>query len=429
MTTFSVITLGCKVNQCDTDTLVKTLQKNGYIYTQNRLSSNHQPPDIYIINTCTVTKVVDKKSLQTLRRLRRLNPGAFIAVCGCMAKRDNATSLQGKDTPVFDGADFVFDTRQPECLLAVLEKRFGKVEKNTIVETVSGSKTRAFIKVQDGCDRFCAYCIVPYVRGKPVSYPVADILQKIKDLVQSGTKEIVLTGIQLSSYGKNITDNITKTSLPKLIREITTFAPDLQRLRLSSLDPRAIDDEFLETVTQTPILCDHFHLSLQSGCDDTLIRMNRKYTTGDYDKIVERLRQIRPSAAITTDIIVGFPGESEHDFEKSLAFVESMGFARVHVFPYSLREGTKAATLPDPVPPGIKKARNIKMLALAAVLKERFLSAQIGKQAEVLMETPTQGHTRNYCMVCTVSPAKPNTLVHVHITGHNNDGLIGEDLK
>ncbi|MCL2501003.1 MAG: tRNA (N(6)-L-threonylcarbamoyladenosine(37)-C(2))-methylthiotransferase MtaB [Defluviitaleaceae bacterium] len=407
--TFSLYTLGCKVNQCDADALSAKLKENGYIYTSGKA-------DIYIVNTCTVTQNVDKKSQQAIRRARRHNPAAFIAVCGCMEK-GGLTS-----------ADLTFDTRKPEDLLEALEKRFGAErtqEKNESPRKAwgnAGERTRAFLKVQDGCDRYCAYCIVPYVRGAPVSYPLSGILKQVTSLTEQGIKEIVLAGIQLSSYGNDTGD----VYLPALIREIAVHAPELTRLRLSSLDPWAVSDDFLQAVAQTPALCDHFHLSLQSGCDATLALMNRRYTAADYGKAVDALRKVRPQAAITTDIIVGFPGESADDFNQSLSFAREMGFARIHVFPYSPRKGTKAAEMPDPIPPAVKKARNAEMLAAAAELKVRFLAAQAGSTQEVLFETPTQGHTRNYCMVRTESSSHPNTLANVHITGHDNgDGLKG----
>jgi threonylcarbamoyladenosine tRNA methylthiotransferase MtaB len=434
--TFALYTLGCKVNQCDADALRAKLQENGYIYSARGTA---QPADICIINTCTVTKTVDKKSLQHIRRARRKNPDAFIAVCGCMAKNITVDDLDETD---FSQADCVFDARKPEDLSKELITRFGlrkpapqgdsperasreafkRVEGTSPERSgLSKGKTRAFLKVQDGCDNFCAYCIVPYVRGTPTSYPIPEILKKAEAFIQQGTKEIVLTGIQLAAYGKDTGDS----SLSELIRKITAHLPTLNRLRLSSVDPRAINDPFLQTVADTPTLCDHFHLSLQSGCDATLARMNRKYTTEGYAHAVKALRKLRPNAAITTDIIVGFPGESVDDFESSFSFAESVGFSRIHVFPYSPRAGTVAVGLPGQIPANEKKARNVKMLALAAKLKQHFLSTQVGFTAEILMETPTQGHTRNYCLVRTASPVAPNTLVNVHITDIDGDVLKG----
>ncbi|MCL2604199.1 MAG: tRNA (N(6)-L-threonylcarbamoyladenosine(37)-C(2))-methylthiotransferase MtaB [Defluviitaleaceae bacterium] len=438
--TFSLHTLGCKVNQCDADALAAVLRENGYIHAPDRISpptpqgGRRPPTDIYVINTCTVTKTVDKKSLQAIRRARRANPDAFIAVCGCMAKNDGAVGLRKSGF-----VDCVFDTRRPQDLLAALGERFGnrRIKANIGADNKAeidldgihrnydrgnSARTRAFLKVQDGCDRFCAYCIVPYVRGGLKSEPPKEILRQITALTGQGAKEIVLTGIQLSSYGKDTGD----VSLPELIRAIAAHEPELKRLRLSSLDPWAINGDFLQAVAATPVLCDHFHLSLQSGCDATLARMNRGYTAADYAKTVDALRKVRPQAAITTDMIVGFPGESGADFAESVSFAKTMGFARIHVFPYSPREGTKAARMSGQVSPAEKDIRGKRMLAAAEELKERFLAAQVGAAREVLFETPRQGHTRNYCMVRIPVPTRPNTLANVHITGHDRDGLKGE---
>ncbi|MCL2203577.1 MAG: tRNA (N(6)-L-threonylcarbamoyladenosine(37)-C(2))-methylthiotransferase MtaB [Defluviitaleaceae bacterium] len=405
--TFAVRTLGCKVNQCDADALCARLGEAGYVPVA--FGPSHTA-DIYIVNTCTVTKTVDRKSLQMIRRARRMNPKAFVAVCGCGARLSGEMQTLGE-------VDFVFDARKPEDLLGALGA-WNALPSGTA--SPQPGKTRAFLKVQDGCDRFCAYCIVPYARGGVVSTPTEEILGKAAALVRGGTKEIVLTGIQLAAYGKD-----TQETLPGLIRRVAGI-PSLGRLRLSSLDPWAVNADFLQAVGETQALCDHFHLSLQSGCDATLMRMNRRYTTLDYARAVEGLRAIRPNAAITTDIIVGFPGETDADHAQSLAFARETRFARIHVFPYSLREGTAAAKMPHPVPAPLKKARNAQMLALAAQSKAQFLAAQVGRPAEILYETPHQGHTRNYCLVRTPQAAPVNTLATVHITGQDNHMLKGE---
>jgi threonylcarbamoyladenosine tRNA methylthiotransferase MtaB len=362
---------------------------------------------------------VDKKSMQYIRRARRANPNAFVAVCGCMAN--------GRKETFPEGVDLLFDTRAPEGLLEALAVRHENREPNgNCMETPppQANRTRAFLKVQDGCDRFCAYCIVPYVRGEVTGMPMDEVLHNVNALVQQGTKEIVLTGIQLAAYGKDSGEG----KLPGLIRNISLHAPGLYRLRLSSIDPWVVDDEFLQAVADTKILCSHFHLSLQSGCDATLARMNRRYTTDGYARAVAALRKVRPGAAVTTDVIVGFPGETAADFNESLSFTKEMGFARVHVFPYSPRAGTKAVGLPGHLPDTVKKARNAEMLALAARLKKDFFTAQVGRVTEILMETPTQGHTGNYCLVHlpNSNPITPNTVATVRITGHGDDHLNGE---
>ncbi|MCL2188863.1 MAG: tRNA (N(6)-L-threonylcarbamoyladenosine(37)-C(2))-methylthiotransferase MtaB [Defluviitaleaceae bacterium] len=412
MLTFALHTLGCKVNQCDADALSAKLREAGY-----RVSAfSHPTTDIYIINTCTITHVVDKKSMQYIRRARRANPVAFVAVCGCMASK----------APTIAEANLVFDTRKPEALLDALAS-WRKTYEGEAVPVKSGSvpalaKTRAFLKVQDGCDCFCAYCIVPYVRGTPVSVPLEEVMQNAACAIQKGAKEIVLTGIQLAAYGKN-----TATRLPELIRRVGAL-PNLQRLRLSSLDPWAVDKNFLRAVEETPAICDHFHLSLQSGSAPTLKNMNRTYTPEDYANAVARLRKIYPTTAITTDIIVGFPQETEADHAESMNFIREMRLARLHVFPYSPRAGTKAAEMAQQVPAAVKKARMAQMLSLAAELENNFLDAQVGIVPEVLPESEFKGFTRNYCTVRTPFPLTVNAPTRIRVARRENDILIGELL-
>jgi len=419
--TFSLITLGCKVNQCDGEALATCLLDAGY----QQVPFGKYVADIYLINTCTVTHTVDKKSMQILRRTRRLNPAAFVAVCGCLARKE--------DVPPIEGADYVFDTRQPQGLLDLLAARFATVMPHGLHDMMDNdiptvqNKTRVFLKVQDGCDRFCAYCIVPYVRGALSSVPIEEVTKAVATHAASGAKEIVLTGIQLAAYGHNVGENTAKETLADLIRRLTRVHP-MPRLRLSSLEPNAVDDDFLDAVAGNPALCAHFHLSLQSGCDATLARMARRYTTADYAQAVYALRKLYPgkgTLSLTTDIIVGFPGETEQDHETSMAFVQQMGFARVHVFPYSPRAGTVAADFADQISPEVKKTRAAQMLALAASMQQDFLAAQVGTTTEVLFETPTAGHTRNYCTVRIAQPTTPNTLAHVSITGFDHEALIG----
>jgi threonylcarbamoyladenosine tRNA methylthiotransferase MtaB len=409
MTTFAQHTLGCKVNQQDGEALAERLAQAGYV----RIPFNAKTPaaDIYIINTCTVTHTVDKKAMQYIRRAKRTNPQAFIAVCGCMAKGSNTITE----------ADVVFDTRIPEDLLTALAERFtNHIPSHPTPYTAA--RTRAVLKVQDGCDNFCAYCIVPYVRGPLTSLPAGEAVRRAQALVQNGTKEIVLTGIQLAAYGKD--NSVSGDTLNNLIRRITEV-PNLHRLRLSSLEPRAIDTAFINTIKNTPNLCGHFHLSLQSGCNATLARMNRRYTTAQYKEKAQQLRQLYPQAALTTDIIVGFPGETEEDFSESLAFVTEIQFARVHVFPYSPRAGTAAATMPNQVPEPVKKARTAQMLTLAARLYTDFLHSQHNRIHEVLFETPHTGHTRNYCPVRTTTKTTPNEIHQIKITGFCAEALTG----
>jgi len=413
MLTVAAHTLGCKVNQCDTDAVLALLANIGYI-----IGKFSQAADIYIINTCTVTHTSDKKSRQIIRRARKQNPVAFVAVCGCMAKNDPTIANKL-------GVDFIFDARKPDDFIKEISKLYGE-STTAPQDTALKKRTRSFVKIQDGCNRFCSYCIVPYVRGEPVSRPVAEILAEIDAHITNGVQEIVLTGIQVASYG----EDLASENLPSLICKLSDIK-SIKRLRLSSIEPYAITDEFIAAMANSAILCDHFHLSLQSGCDTTLARMNRRYTTSEYIVAIKRLRKLRPNAAFTTDIIVGFPGETDEEFYQSLAFVRKMGFSRIHVFEYSRRTGTPAADFENQVQDIIKTKRSKKMRNLAAALQQEFLLRQVGTTQSVLFESQTEGywygHTNNYCPVTVASDTNlTNTIRHIVITGHDGDGLIGK---
>lgn len=410
-------TLGCKVNQCDTEAVLKLLKDNGCVISTDTA-------DVYVINTCTVTHTSDKKSRQIIRRAKRNNPDAIITVCGCMAKSD-------PDAVKNLAVDFVFDARTPQLLLDFLLTHECNHNKNikepcTNVQEHS-SRTRTFIKIQDGCDRFCAYCIIPYVRGTPTSRPLQHILDEIGLVISNGTREVVLTGIQVASYG----EDTVNTSLANLIDQICKTFGNGQisdmRLRLSSLEQCAISDEFISTITSSSMVCDHFHLSLQSGCDITLKRMNRRYTTAEYELKVNALRTAYPNCAITTDIIVGFPGETDEEFDESLNFAKKIGFANIHVFEYSKREGTPAATFDAQVSDISKTARSKQMRELAAQLSHAFNTSQIGKTLPVLFEKNNIGHTTNYCQVM-VNHAYDlsNKVYQVKITSYTESHLEGE---
>ena len=426
----AVHTLGCKVNRCDTEALLIRLAEAGF-----SICGFDRAADIYVINTCTVTHTGDRKSLQMIRRARRLNPSAFVAVCGCMPR----SQADSADKITAAGADFVFDTRKPDDLLAKLAGIFHNTAPHDSPDIESLSeRTRAFIKIQDGCDRYCTYCIVPYVRGPAVSRPYADILAEAEAHIQRGIQEIVLTGIQVAAYGYDTGSE--RIALPGLIRRLVSLSP--KRLRLSSIDPWAVDDAFLAVVADAPALCSHFHLSLQSGSDMILARMNRRYTTADYAKAAEKLKALRPSMALTTDIIVGFPGEKDKDFTESLRFAANMGFSRIHVFEYSPRAGTPAAEFTGPVPSHVRTVRGKEMRDLAGKLEQQFLQAQVGTTAPVLFESEIQdlsgkarnstdiwqGNTENYCTVRVQGTDLANSIRDVHITGVTGDGLAGNLL-
>jgi len=409
----AVHTLGCKVNQCDSEALIALLTDIGCV-----ICNFNQIADIYIINTCTVTHASDRKSKQIIRRAKKLNPAAKVAVCGCMVQKDPTTLNEL-------GVDYIFDARKPEEFIQeIAPLSLPEKQSNT-----NHLRTRAFIKIQDGCDRFCSYCIVPYVRGKPISRSIQDILAEAESQIKKGAQEIVLTGIQVSSYGDDTKDGTLATLISKISSLIS-----LKRLRLSSIDPCAINDDFLAAVANSPAICDHFHLSLQSGCDTVLARMNRRYTSAEYTNAAQQLRKIFPNVALTTDIIVGFPGETDDEFYQSLTFAKKIGFARIHVFEYSKREGTAAATFANQTSDKIKSERGEKTRALAKMLQTRFYDAQVNKIVPVLFETRTaqnkwQGHTSNYCPVQVISNKNlANTIHYVEIINYTQDYLIGTIL-
>jgi len=425
----AIHTLGCKVNQCDAKVLIAELIKRGYnAFSTHDFSQN---ADVFIINTCTVTHVSDKKSRQMIRRAKKQNPHALIAICGCMAKKSEKITE----------ADYVFDARNPDDFLNKIEKinsieslfvnslKISMATKSDVdnkLRSVENKKsTRAFVKIQDGCDRFCSYCIVPHVRGAVTSRPLAEIIEETKLSIAEGVLEVVLTGIQVAAYGQDT----GKLKLADVINEVTSLS-GLRRLRLSSIDPWGVDDDFISAVA-SDLVCGHFHLSLQSGCDTTLAKMNRRYTTEAYKNAAERLRKIKPNTALTTDIIVGFPGETDADFAESIDFVKKMRFAKIHVFEYSPREGTPAAAFPDQVPHDIKHERGNQMRTLAAELHTDFLQAQIGKTLTVIVEKQRDGafyvgNSENYCTVCVKSDKNlTGQICKVNITSSKGDFLHG----
>ena len=401
MTSFLIYTLGCKVNQCDSESIAQKLVDYGL----NRKKPT-ESADLLIINTCVVTSAASAKSLQIIRRFKNKNLNGQIAVCGCMA---HAGTQNLPELPV----DFVFDARSPDKFLSEIKSKIH----SSITENSHTLKTRGFVKISDGCDRFCSYCIVPYVRGGIKSTPIKQIIDTVKTFTDSGVKEIVLTGIQTAAFGKDTGEN-----LPKLIRELSEIK-DLKRVRFSSIDPWAVDDEFLPAVNDSSNLLDHFHLSLQSGCDKTLHAMNRRYTANMYKKNIDSLRKIRPNASFTTDIIVGFPDETDEDFLQSLDFIKSLGFLNIHVFEYSIRKGTKAAELPNQINSQVKKERSKIVRELSNEMQETFLENQIGKTVNVLFEKK-YGLTETYCKVMAPG-SKQNEIQKVMVTSVKDDFLTG----
>lgn len=414
----SFYTLGCKVNQNETGALQQLFCQNGYT-----LAGKGEPADVYIVNSCTVTAGGDKKSRQWLRRAKRENPGAVTVLTGCypQAFPDEAAGVSEADL-VTGSADRrgllarvqrVLDSGERLVDIAPHEK--GEAFEELPMERFEGH-TRAFIKVEDGCDRQCAYCVIPRARGRVRSRAEGSILAELAALAAAGYKEVVLSGINLSSYGKE-----TGSSLGRLV-QACAGVPGIERIRLGSLEPDLMTDGEIARLAATPKLCPQFHLSLQSGCTATLRRMRRVYTAEQYREVARRIRQaFGPAISFTTDVIVGFAGETEQEFCESLAFVEQMGFLKVHVFPYSSRPGTPAASFPGQVPEEEKAARAHRMQALADAQRAALASGMQGLQEEVLLEKPLSatlftGYTRLYLPVVVAAPGhKSGDIVPVRL--------------
>jgi threonylcarbamoyladenosine tRNA methylthiotransferase MtaB len=384
--TVAFMTLGCKVNQYDTQSIVKQFTDAGW-----RVVPFAEPADAYVVNTCTVTGEAARKSRQMIRRAHRTNPAASIAIVGCLSQQQGETLL---DLP---GVKLVVGTDDRGNLPLRLSdgcavNRIAPVRDFEELPVDMGwEKARAVIKIQDGCDRYCAYCIIPHVRGRVRSRDPQRVMEEVKRLVSAGYREIVLTGIHVSSYGKERVD----IDLPELVRRVHEIE-GLSRIRLGSLEPDHMREDWIEAFAGLPKLCRHYHLSLQSGSDAVLRRMNRSYDTARFAQVVRGLRERIPDVAITTDVIVGFPGETEAEFSESLAYVETMGFSRVHVFPYSRREGTQAAVMPDQVSKAVKAERVSRMMEAAHRGQLRYMEAQIGKTLSVLFEEEKEGRWEGY---------------------------------
>ena len=414
--------LGCKVNAYETEAMQELLEKAGY-----EIVPFQEGADIYIINTCTVTNMADRKSRQMLHRARKMNPDAIIVAAGCYVQ------TKGEEDVLDESIDIVIGNNKKKDIVSILEEYEAKrhvVQKDVIdinhtkeYEELHLSKTaehtRAYLKVQDGCNQFCTYCIIPYARGRVRSRKKDSVVEEVKDLVKNGYQEVVLTGIHLSSYGMDFRDE--KEDLLSLILAVHEVE-GLKRIRLGSLEPRIITEEFVKTISQLPKMCPHFHLSLQSGCNETLKRMNRKYTAEEYYEKCELLRKYFEHPALTTDVIVGFPGETEEEFEKSMAFVDRVDFYETHIFKYSKREGTKAAVMPDQVPEQVKTVRSNRLLALNEEKQKKFESYYLGETVEVLMEEEIEkdgkrlqtGHTKEYMRIAVeTSENLQNQLIDV----------------
>ncbi len=421
-------TLGCKVNQYETQALEQLVTQRGH-----SLVPFEEAADAYVINTCTVTAVSDKKSRQVIRRARKAAPDAVIAVCGCYPQThpDDVEKLgvdlisgTGDRTGFVDLLEREWSDRQP---ITALDDAFSRRTFEPLPAGGLEGRTRAMLKMEDGCVNFCSYCIIPYARGRVRSLPLADCVRQARELEAAGYREIVLTGIEISSWGQDLEGK------PELIEAIEAICQGLSpdtRVRLGSLEPRTITPDFCRRAAALPNLCPHFHLSMQSGCDTVLARMNRKYDSNRYYESVKFLHEVYDRPAITTDLIVGFPGETEEEFQQTLDFIQKCAFSAMHIFPYSKRPGTPAAKLPGQVLNAVKEERAHRAAQIARTMQDAYLDSWVGETVPVLFEEERdglwRGHTTRYCEV-TVQSAQPlhNQLRQVRLTGRDGGALQG----
>lgn len=396
--------LGCKVNSYETEAMQQLLEDAGYEIVPFR-----EGADVYIINTCSVTNVADRKSRQMLHRAKKMNPSAAVVAVGCYVQ------AAGAELKKDEAVDLIVGNNQKKDLVQILDDYFTDHENSGEILDIGHSQeyeelhicriadhTRAFIKVQDGCNQFCSYCIIPYTRGRVRSRRPEDIEHEVRGIAEAGYKEIVLTGIHLSSYGVDFKDE-QQENLLTLIKRLDQI-PGIERLRLGSLEPRIVTREFAKELARLRTICPHFHLSLQSGCDATLKRMNRRYNAAEYQACCEILREEFDNPAITTDVIVGFPGETEEEFAETERFLKAIHFYEMHIFKYSRRAGTRAADMPDQVPEGTKSVRSDILLALEKQQSLEYRGRFLGTEEEILLEEPIEidgtkymmGHTRQY---------------------------------
>lgn len=421
--------LGCKVNQYESEAIAELFAEKGY-----EVVSVEDVADIYVINTCTVTNFGDKKSRQLIRKVKRQNPQAVVAVVGCYAQ------TAPEEMKAVEGVNLVIGTKDKGKIVELVEQYRPEegicsyvtdIMHERVFEPLEikklANRTRAYLKIQDGCSQFCSYCIIPYARGPIRSRDPQDVLAEVRRLAENGFQEVVLAGIHVASYGKDL----KTTSLLDIIRQVHEVE-GIQRIRFSSIEPNVVTEEFAAAMAELPKVCDHFHLSLQSGCDKTLKEMNRKYDTAKYRQAVALLKKYLPDVAVTTDIIVGFPGETEEDFRQSAAFAREMGFSKIHVFPYSPKRGTPAAERKDQLQNSVKQERSHALIAVGEELAEGFLRAHMGKVMPVLFERAVEegvyeGHTTNYMKVHANSVKDlSNTIVPVRLLSWDGETALGE---
>ncbi len=421
----AIYTLGCKVNQYETQAMEQELTRRGHT-----LVPFEEAADAYIVNTCSVTAVSDKKSRQMIRRCRKLNENAVVAACGCYVQThpDEAATL---------ALDLIAGTGDRMAFLDLLEQAAHEKEPVTLLDDAlrrrqfevlpaggMAERTRAMLKVEDGCVNFCTYCIIPYARGPVRSLPLETAAAQTRQLRAEGYRELVLTGIEISSWGHDLKNG---TSLIDLLEAVSAAAGDM-RLRLGSLEPRTITEDFCRRAAKLPNLCPHFHLSLQSGCDATLKRMNRRYDTARFYQSVQLLNESFDRPAVTTDLITGFPGETEEEFTQTLAFIEKCGFAAMHIFPYSIRPGTKAAAMPQ-LTAAVKEERAARAAQVAHRMHQTYLEGCVGRTYPVLFEQEKDGlytgHAPNYMAVAVQGRELHNQVREVTITACNGETLLG----
>ena len=432
MKKIAFLTLGCKVNQYETNGMIQSFKEKGY-----GIVDFENFADIYVVNTCTVTNMSDRKSRQVLRQARKNNKDAIVIAVGCYAQ------VAKEELEKIPEIDFVLGTNEKVNIVKYVEQYLNKKQSekfNIEIDDVMKNKeygdfgsvtytekTRAVIKVQDGCDRFCSYCIIPYARGRVRSRKPENVINEIKEIAKSGIKEVVITGIHVASYGKDFKEEYRLIDLLEEINKVD----GIERIRLGSIEPLLITEEFVNRLVKLKKICHHFHLSLQSGCSETLNRMKRRYTIEEFEEIVNRLRKFYEDVILTTDIIVGFPEETDNEFNETYEFLNKIKFYKMHIFKYSPRKGTKAEKMKNQISGDIKEIRSKKLLELSDKNENEYLDEYIGKEVDVLFEEKEgeyfKGHTSNYIMVkYKTSENLENKIIKVKITDKSNLYLLAE---
>ena len=430
MRTAALHNLGCKVNSYETEAMQQLLEEAGY-----EIVPFHEKADVYIINTCSVTNIADRKSRQMLHRAKKQNPDAVVVAAGCYVQA--AAEELKADLAV----DVIIGNNKKQDLVPILEEYFkDKSDSSHVIEISEtheyerlsihkiADHTRAFLKIQDGCNQFCSYCIIPYTRGRVRSRRPDEVVAEVRELAAAGYQEVVLTGIHLSSYGVDFKEEEKKENLLSLIKQVHEVE-GIRRIRLGSLEPRIITEEFAQALASMPKFCPHFHLSLQSGCDKTLKRMNRHYTTEEYAAGCEILRRYFDNPAITTDVIVGFPGETEEEFEETKAFLERIGFYEMHIFKYSRRAGTRADRMPEQVPEQVKSVRSEVLLKLEKQMSKAYRESFSGKKKTVLLEEKTEIGGRAYMIGHTMEYVKAVVPYADNLKNKMTEGILKEGLN